>query len=106
MRVLFDSINVSQFFKSFPLDSSDSSCLKKSLISSSHLFLGLPTNLFVLTLLMRPGFHSAAFLDHRSSAEDAIHIAFLHFIFLCASIQQRTSADFIRSPASFVLLFQ
>ena len=55
IRVLFDSIHVSQFFKSFPLDSSDSSCLKKSLISSSHLFLGLPTDLFVLTLLMRPG---------------------------------------------------
>ena len=81
-------IHVSLFFRSFPLDSSDSSYLKNSLISSSHLFLGLPTGLFVLTLLMRPGFHSAAFLDHRSSGKDASLIANLHFIFLCDSIQQ------------------
>ena len=78
---------------------------RNSLISSSHLFLGLPTGRFVLMLVSSQGFHSAPFLDHRSSVHDAILIASLHFTFLCVSIQQVIFAFFICSSTSFVLLF-
>ena len=78
---------------------------RNSLISSSHLFLCFQTGLFVLMLVSSPGFHSATFLDHRSSVNDAILIASLHFIFLCVSIQQVIFAFFICSSTSFVLLF-
>ena len=47
-------------------------CLRKSLMSSSHLFLGLPIALLVLYLELRSGFHSAAFLNHLSLGEVAI----------------------------------
>ena len=82
-----------------------SNFLKKSWISSSHLFLGLPTGLFVLMSVVRLGFDSDAFLDHRSSGRGTILIANLHFIFLCVSIQHGIFAAFICSSASFVLLF-
>ena len=41
-----------------------------SLISSSNLFLGLPTDLFVLILLSRPGFHSVILRVQRSCDND------------------------------------
>ena len=52
-------IHVSLFFISLPFISSVSSGLRNSLISSSHLFFGLPTGLYVWCLMLRPGFHSA-----------------------------------------------
>ena len=79
-------IHVSSFFISFPFVVSVSSHLRNSLISSSHLLFGLPTNLFVWYLVLRPGFHFAAFFVHRSSGSDAILIARRHFILLCVSI--------------------
>ena len=78
---------------------------RKSFISSSHLFVGLPTALHVLILVLWPGFHSAAFLAHVSFGSDVILIANRHFILLCVSIQHGILAAFIRSSASAVLLF-
>ena len=76
------------------------------MISSSHLFLGLPTALFALPPMLRSGLHFAAFLFvHLVSWCDAILIANLHFIFLCDSIQQRIMAVLIFSSACLVLLF-
>ena len=98
-------ICVSSFLRSFPFVFSFFSSSRNSLISSSHLFLCLQTGLFVLMLVSSPGFHSATFLDHRSSVNDAILIASLHFIFLCVSIQQVIFAFFICSSTSFVPLF-
>ena len=80
-------IHVSLFFISLPFVVSVSSGLRNSLISSSHLFFGLPTSLFAWYLVLRPGFHFAAFFVHRSSGSNAILIARRHFILLCASIQ-------------------
>ena len=82
-----------------------SSDLRKPLISSSHLFSGLPTVLHVLILALRPGLHSAAFFFHLVSGCEAILIASLHVILLCVSIQHGILAAFIRSSASAVLLF-
>ena len=78
--------------------------LRKSLISSSNLFLGLPTALQVLYFMLSSGFHPAAFAAHLSSGHDAILIASLHFILLCALIQRWMFTVFIRSTASSVLL--
>ena len=67
--------------------------------------MGLPTGLFVWCLVLRPGFHFAAFFAHRSSASDSILIAKRHFILLCVSIQHWILAAFILSTAIVVLLF-
>ena len=45
---------------------SSSICLRKSLMSSSHLFLGLPIDLLVLYFELSSGFHPAAFNNHLS----------------------------------------
>ena len=68
---------------------SSSICLRKSLMSSSHLFLGLPIALLVLYQELRCGFHSAAFLNHLSLGDVAILSANFHFIFcvFCSSIE-------------------
>ena len=42
------------------------------MMSSSHLFLGLPIGLLVLYLELRSGLHSAAFFSHLSLGEVAI----------------------------------
>ena len=60
----------SLFFVSLPFVSSVSSSLRKSFISPSHLFFGLPTGLFVWCLVLKPGFHFAAFFAHRSSGSE------------------------------------
>ena len=48
----------------FSFSFSSRSCLKKSLMSSSLIFLGLPIALLVLYLELRSGLHSAAFFSH------------------------------------------
>ena len=65
------------------------SCLRNSLTSYSHLFLGLPIALLVLYLVLSSGFQSAAFLSHLSLGEVAILSANFHFIFCepCSSIE-------------------
>ena len=93
------------FFISFPFVVSVSSGLRNSLISSSLLFFGLPTGLFVWYLVLRPGFHVAAFFLHSSSGGDAILTARRHFILLCDSIQHGILAVFILSMAIAVVLF-
>ena len=75
------------FFILLRFVASVSSSLKKSFISSSHLCLSLTIGVHVWCLVLRSGFHSAAFFPHRSSGSDAILIANLHFILLCVSIQ-------------------
>ena len=82
--------HVPLFFRSFPsdalafpLDAFDSCGFRNSLMSSSHLFRDLPTDLLVLMLLSRPRFHSVNFFDHRSSGRVAILNAILHFILPC-----------------------
>ena len=52
-------IQASLFFKSLALVSSVSSSLTTWLMSSSNLFLGLPTLLFDFVSMPRPGFHVA-----------------------------------------------
>ena len=69
------------------VSSSVLSSLRKSLNSSSHLFFGLPTALYVLYFVLSSGFHPAAFITHPSSSKDEILIATLHFILLCVLIQ-------------------
>ena len=54
-RFLATLIHVSLFFVSLSFISSVSSGLRNSLISSSHLFFGLPTGLYVWCLMLRPG---------------------------------------------------
>ena len=81
----------------------DSAIFENSLISSSHLYRGLPTGLLVLMQLSRPEFHSAIFFDHRSSGRSVL-IASLHFILGCVSIQQGILVFIIFSSASLVLL--
>ena len=51
-------------------------------MSSSHLFLGLPIDLFVLYFELSSGFHSAAFINHLSLGDVASLIASLNFIFV------------------------
>ena len=65
-------IRVSLFFQSFPFDSSVSSSLTDSLMSSSHLFLGLPACLPVFAVELRPGFPLAAFFVYLSPLCEAI----------------------------------
>ena len=76
-----------RFFTSLPFVASVSSGLKQSFTSSSHFFLSLPPALHVLISVLNPGFHSVAFLAHRSFGGDAILIANRHFILLCISIE-------------------
>ena len=85
------------FFTSLPFVASVSSGLKKSFTSSSHLFLSLFTALHVLILVLNPGFHSAAFLTHRSFGGDTILIANRHFILLCIPIEHGILAALIQS---------
>ena len=66
-----------------------------SLFWSSH-------GLYVWCLMLRPGFHSAAFFAHVSSGSEAGLIAKHHFILLCVSI--RMLAAFILSMAVAVIL--
>ena len=47
-------------------------CLRKSLMSSSHLFFGLPIIRLVLYFELSSGFHSAAFFTHLSLGDVAI----------------------------------
>ena len=71
---------------SLPFVVSVSSGLRKSLISSSHLFVGLPTALHVFILVLRPGFHLQLF--HSSVCFDpAWDFGCIHpfFRFNCAS---------------------
>ena len=98
-------IHVSLFLISLPFISSVSSGLRNSLISSSHLFFGLPTGLYVWCLMLRLGFHSTAFFAHLSFGSDAILVAKRHFALLCVSIQHGILASFILSTAEAVLLF-
>ena len=56
-------------------------------MSSSHLFLGLPTLLPAFAVGLRPGFHLAAFFVHFSLPCEAVLMANLHFSFLWVSIQ-------------------
>ena len=74
-------------------------------MSSSHLFFGLPTALYALAQQLRPGLHFVAFFVYLVSGCETIITANLNFIFLCASIQQRTLVALIFSSASFVFLF-
>ena len=90
---------------SLSVEVSFSSSLKNSLISSSHLLLGLPNALYVLYLEMSSGFHSAALTIHLSVGRDAILSAILHFCLLCVLIQHRIFASSILSMTSPVLLF-
>ena len=62
------------------LSVSSSTSLKNSLMSSSHLFFGLPIALLVLHFDLNSVFPSAAFINHLSLGEVAILIAGLHFI--------------------------
>ena len=48
-------------------------------ISSAHLFFVLPAGLFVWCMVLRAGFHFAAFFAHRSSGSDAILVVKRHF---------------------------
>ena len=66
---------------------------------------GLPTDLFVLLLLSKPGFHSIILFVHLSCGRDAILIAILHFSLLWVSIQQGIVVFCLGSSASFFLLF-
>ena len=57
--------------------------LRNSLMSSSHLLLGLPIALLVLYFKLNSGFHSAAFINHLSLGDVAILSASLFFLLLC-----------------------
>ena len=57
-----------------------SSSSRNSLISSSHILLGLPIVLYVLYLELSSRFHSATFTIHLSLGRDAILSASLHFV--------------------------
>ena len=81
-------IQLSLFMRSYFFLSFTSPGFMNSLMSSSHLLLGLPTNLLVLVLLSSPGCQSIFFLVHLSSGRDAILLAIRHFSLLCVSIQQ------------------
>ena len=72
-----------------------------ALKSSVADFLGL----LVWCMVLRPGFHFAAFFAHRSSGSDASLIPKRHFILLCVSIQHGILTVFILSTAVAVLVF-
>ena len=99
----FDACVVVVYFVAFRLFVS--SGLRKSFNSSSHLFSGLSTGLFVWCLVLRLGFHVAAVFAHRSFGSDAILVAKRHFTLLCVSIQHGILAAFFLSTAIAVLLF-
>ena len=92
------------FMRSYFLSSFVSPVLLSSLMSSSHLLSGLPTNLLVLILLSRPGCQLKILLVHLSFGRNAILLAIRHFILLCVSIQKGIFIFFIYSSASLVLL--
>ena len=75
---------------------SSNSCSRNSLISSSHLFLGLPIAVLILYLVLSSGFQSAAFLNHLSLGEVAILSASLHFIilFLFLTVRDRKVSQY------------
>ena len=75
------------FVRSYFVFSFVSSGFKYSLLSSSHLLLGLPTGLRVLILLSSPGCQSKICLVHLSSGKETILLAIRHFSLLCVSIQ-------------------
>ena len=89
----FDSCVVVFSFH-FPFVVLVSSGSRNSIISSSHLFFGLPTGLFVWYLVLRPGFHFTAFLVHRSFGGDAILSAKHNFIL---SVRFNPALDFFCS---------
>ena len=98
--------NSTEFGRNQPLESPRSKKKRSgTAVESSDSGFRTPTALQVLVFVLRPGFHSAAFLAHLSSGIDAIRIANLHFILLCVSIQQWIFAIFICSIAAAVLLF-
>ena len=101
-RFVVTLIHVSLLFFSFPFVSSVSSGLKKSFVSSSHLFFGLPTGLFVCYLVLRPGFHFAFFV-HRVTMQFPSSSA-TSFFCACQN-SMRFFAVFILSTAIAVLLF-
>ena len=70
------------------LDHLDTS-LRNSLMSSSHLFFGLPIALLVLYLELSSGFHSAVFFNHLSLDGVVILSVNFYFIFLCVLFQYR-----------------
>ena len=72
---------------------SSSTSLRNSLMSSSHLFIGLPIVLLVLYFELSLGFRSAAFINHLSLGDVAILSASLHFIF-CESSSSIESSHF------------
>ena len=91
----FDSvIQLLLFVRSYFAFSFVSSGFKNSLMSSSHLLLGLPTSLRVLILLSSPGCQSKIFLVHLSSGKDAFLLAIRHFSLLCVSIQHGIFSSF------------
>ena len=94
-------IQVSLSLISLLFVSSVSSGFRKSYISSSHLFFffGRPTVLFFRWLVLRLGFHFAAFFVHLSTGSAAIR----HFILLYVSIQQGKIAVFILTIVKDVL---
>ena len=69
------------FFRSLLWVVSVASAFTKSFRSSSHLLAGLPALLLVLVDLSSPGFHSAAFLLHRSLLCVAFRRACRHLSF-------------------------
>ena len=86
----FPSFSISRRFDpciifkiSLPLVASVSSGLKVDVVFPS--LSGHPTDLHVLCLMLRRGFHSAAFFAHRSSGGDAIFIATIEISFFCVS---------------------
>ena len=80
-------IQVLLFMRSYFVFSCISSVFRNSLKSSSHLFVGLPTCLWVLMLLSSPGCQSNTLLVHLFSGRETILLAIRHFSLLCISIQ-------------------
>ena len=89
--IVFWAFNhVSLFFRSLPLVSSVSSSLRNWLMSSSHLFFGLPTlsACFCFNAETWISFYCFFVFHHLSSSCEAILIASLHIIFLCFFISR------------------
>ena len=87
---------------------SSNSCLRNSLMSSSHLFLGLPIALWILYLVLSSGFQSAALLNRLSLGDIAILNANFHFIFCesCSSIEPLRFPSFPWHHLCFFLCIQ
>ena len=77
---------------------SSSTSLRNSLMSSSHLFFGLPIALSEMYFDLNSGFHSAAFINHLSLNDVAILIAGLPFIDCesCSNIESSHFPSFLR----------